>query len=181
MRYTLIDRIVEIEPGKKITAAKVVSLSEDYLRDHFPRFPVLPGVFMLEAMTQASAWLVRSSEDFAHSIVVLKEAINVKYADFVAPGRTLLVSAQLKGQDERTATLATTGSVDGNKMVSARLVLERFNLADTDPEAASTDLYIKREMRALYAMLSRECRMVPAPDTSAPASAPASTPSSSVG
>ena len=54
MRFTLLDRIVEVEPGKSITAVKAVSLSEEYLADHFPRFPVLPGVFMLEAMTQAS-------------------------------------------------------------------------------------------------------------------------------
>jgi len=163
MRYTLIDRIVEIELGRRLAAVKVVSLSEDYLRDHFPRFPVLPGVFMLEAMTQAGAWLVRSSEDFAHSMVVLKEAINVKYADFVPPGKMLTVTAELKGQDARTTTLATTGSVEGAKTVSARLVLERFNLADTKPDEASTDLYVKREMRTLFSLLTRECRMVDSP------------------
>ena len=53
MRFTLIDRIVELEQGARITAVKSVSLAEEYLRDHFPRFPVLPGVMMLEAMTQA--------------------------------------------------------------------------------------------------------------------------------
>ena len=42
MRFTLLDRIVEVEPGKSITAVKAVSLSEEYLADHFPRFPVLP-------------------------------------------------------------------------------------------------------------------------------------------
>ena len=53
MRFTLLDRVVAIEPGKSITAIKTVSLAEEYLADHFPRFPVLPGVFMLEALTQA--------------------------------------------------------------------------------------------------------------------------------
>ena len=47
MRFTLLDRVVAIEPGKSITAIKTVSLAEEYLADHFPRFPVLPGVFML--------------------------------------------------------------------------------------------------------------------------------------
>jgi len=72
MRFTLLDRITDIDPGKSITAVKAVSLSEEYLGDHFPRFPVLPGVFMLEAMTQAAAWTIRLGEDFAHSIVVLR-------------------------------------------------------------------------------------------------------------
>mgnify|MGYP006216735095 CR=1 FL=1 len=44
--FTLLDRVVAIEPGKSVTAVKAVSLSEEYLADHFPRFPVLPGVMM---------------------------------------------------------------------------------------------------------------------------------------
>ena len=66
------------------SAVKNVTLTEEYLADHFPEFPVLPGVFMLEAATQAGAWLLRLSENFAHSIISLKEARNIKYADFVA-------------------------------------------------------------------------------------------------
>ena len=78
MRFTLLDRVVAIEPGKSITAIKTLTLSEEYLADHFPRFPVMPGVLMLEAMTQAAAWTIRLGEDFAHSIVVLRSAKNVK-------------------------------------------------------------------------------------------------------
>ncbi len=93
MHFTLIDRIIELEAGEKIMAIKSLSLAEDYLQDHFPRFPVMPGVLMLESMAQTSAWLVRHTEDFAHSIVVLKEARNVKYADFVEPGQVLTITA----------------------------------------------------------------------------------------
>ncbi len=86
MRFKLLDRIVDLKPGVSITAVKGLALAEDYLADHFPQFPVMPGVFMLEALTQASAWLIRVTENFQHSMVVLREARNVKYADFVAPG-----------------------------------------------------------------------------------------------
>ena len=79
-------------------------LTEEYLADHFPEFPVLPGVFMLEAATQAGAWLLRLSEDFAHSIISLKEAKNVKYADFVPPGQTLEVTVSIIKKDDRLAT-----------------------------------------------------------------------------
>jgi len=78
MYFSLIDKIDSLEPGKRIVATKSLSLAEEYLQDHFPNFPVMPGVLMLEALTQASAWLIRVSEDFSHSIVVLKEARNVK-------------------------------------------------------------------------------------------------------
>src|SRR5687767_1758307 len=98
MRFTLLDRITELQCGVRIEAIKNLSLSEEYLADHFPLFPVMPGVLMLEAMTQCAAWLVRASEDFAHSIVTLAEARAVKYADFVRPGEVLAVTAELLSQ-----------------------------------------------------------------------------------
>ena len=64
MRFSQIDRILEMQPGERLTAVKTLSLSEEYLKDHFPRFPVLPGVLMLEAAFQAAMYLVRYQEDF---------------------------------------------------------------------------------------------------------------------
>ena len=74
MKFVLIDRILELESGKRITAQKSLSLAEEYLSEHFPKFPVLPGVLMLEALVQASAWIVRERLDFRPSLVLLKEA-----------------------------------------------------------------------------------------------------------
>src|SRR5215471_17906626 len=111
MRFKLLDRIIDLKPGVSITAVKGLSLAEDYLADHFPLFPVMPGVFMLEAMSQASAWLIRASEDFQHSMVVLREARNVKYADFVSPGKVLTVQAEIVGQSPRETKLKVQGTV----------------------------------------------------------------------
>jgi 3-hydroxyacyl-[acyl-carrier-protein] dehydratase len=153
MRFTLIDRIIELVPGQRMTAVKTVSLAEEYLADHFPLMPVIPGVLMLEAMTQAAAWLLRIDEDFAHSIVVLKEARNIKYADFVEPGECLTVTAELTKRGDRDAEFKTQGMVDSKVCVSARLVLERYNLADDDPEEAEMDIYNKTQMRKLLTTL----------------------------
>lgn len=153
MRFTLIDRILDIEPGSKIIAIKNVSLSEEYLADHFPKFPVLPGVFMLEAMTQACAWLVRASEDFAHSMVVLKEAKNIKFADFLSPGQTLFVEAEIIKEEEHEIKLKASGKVGDGATVSGRLVLQRYNLADYNPQHAATDAYVRCEMRKMFALL----------------------------
>ena len=57
--FAQIDKITEIVSGDRISAVKFLSGDEDYLQDHFPHFPVMPGVLMLEAMLQASSWLVR--------------------------------------------------------------------------------------------------------------------------
>jgi 3-hydroxyacyl-[acyl-carrier-protein] dehydratase len=155
MRFTLIDRVVDLEPGARIVAVKNLSLAEEYLADHFPGFPVMPGVLMLEAMTQAAAWLVRVTEDFAHSTVVLKEARNVKYGNFVEPGQTLTITAEILGQDEREVKVKAQGAVDGKQAVSARLVLDRYNLADADPERAIADQVVVQKMRELLALLYR--------------------------
>jgi len=153
MRFTLLDRVTAIEPGKSITAIKTLSLSEEYLADHFPCFPVMPGVLMLESMTQAAAWAVRLGEDFAHSIVVLREARNVKYGDFVEPGRVLTVTAEIQSQDERFTKVKASGSVGDRTSLTARLVLERYNMADRIPYGDAVDARVRAEMRKLWALL----------------------------
>jgi len=157
MRFTLLDRVVAIDPGKSITAIKTLSLSEEYLADHFPRFPVMPGVLMLEAMTQAAAWTIRIAEDFAHSIVVLRSAKNVKYGDFVEPGRVLTVTAEVLSQDETTTKVKASGTVSSaggeRTSLTARLVLERYNMADRLPHGDAIDARVRAEMRKLWAVL----------------------------
>lgn len=155
MRFTLIDRISDLKPGESITALKVLSLAEEYLQDHFPRFPVMPGVLMLEAMYQASAMLVFLSEDFYHSTILLKEARNVKYADFVRPGETLVVHAELLKMDDSLATLKAKGVVAGEPAVSGKLVLERFNASDRLPQRAAWDDHARMKMRQHLEMLYR--------------------------
>lgn len=153
MRFALVDRITDLEPGVRITAVKNLSLAEEYLADHFPGFPVMPGVLMLEAMTQAAAWLIRSGEDFAHSVVTLKEARNVKYGNFVEPGQTLVVTAEVLSQDPRETKLKAHGTVDGQPTVSARLTLERYNLEHENPARSEADAVIVQRLREMFAQL----------------------------
>jgi len=153
MRFTLLDRVTAIEPGKSITAIKTLTLSEEYLADHFPRFPVMPGVLMLETMTQAAAWTIRLGEDFAHAIVVLRAAKNVKYGDFVEPGKVLTVTAEVVSQDATRTNVKATGTVGGRTSLTARLVLERYNLADRVPHGDALDARVRTEMRKMWALI----------------------------
>jgi 3-hydroxyacyl-[acyl-carrier-protein] dehydratase len=153
MRFWLLDAICSYEPCSHLTAVKNVALTEEYLADHFPEFPVLPGVFMLEAATQAGAWFLRLSEDFAHSIICLKEAKNIKYADFVAPGQTLEVTVSIIKKDDRLATFKVEGRVGEESTLTGRLVLERYNLADRDPEKQLVDQQLTQYFRRLQSIL----------------------------
>lgn len=155
MRFSLVDRIEHLEPGASITTIKCLTMAEEYLGDHFPGFPVMPGVLMLEAMTQAAAWLIRASEDFAHSMVLLKEARGVKYGQFVEPGQTLRVTAEIVSQKSRETTVKARGMIDGQTTLQGRLVLERFNLAETRPEHSATDATLIRDFRKSLARLQR--------------------------
>src|SRR5437879_6889149 len=99
MRFYLVDRILDVTPGKQIRMAKNLTLGEEYLADHFPTFPVMPGVLMLESLVEASAWLLRLSDDFRHSLIVLHEARNVKYGMFMEPGRQMNITVELVEQN----------------------------------------------------------------------------------
>ncbi len=155
MRFVLIDRITDIQPGQSLVAIKNLSLAEEYLADHFPGFPVMPGVLMLEALTQAGAWLVRDMEDFAHSVVVLKKAKMIKYGSFVEPGRQLELKVTLASHDEKDAVFKGEGTIDGQTMVKGQLTLTRFNLRDRDPALHTTDASIVAGLRDLYATLRK--------------------------
>lgn len=139
MRFLLIDRITELVPHKSVSAVKNLSLAEEYLADHFPGFPVMPGVLMLETLVQAGGWLIRHSEDFAHSVILLKEVRAIRYNNFVSPGNTLKVDVTVRKQTGSIWDLNGSGTVNGNSAVNARLILEASNLGDRNPEMQSSD------------------------------------------
>ncbi len=155
MRFILIDRILELKSGESIVAVKNLSLAEEYLADHFPGFPVMPGVLMLEALTQAAAWLIRESEDFAHSIVLLKQAKTIKYGSFVEPGRQLQIRVELVSRGEWECGFKGVGSIDGQEVVKGRFTLSRYNLRDKDPTLHATDASIVAGLREVYATLRK--------------------------
>ncbi len=104
MHFTLIDRVLE-QSDDQIIAIKHVSNAEEYLQDHFPTFPVLPGVMMLEAMTQASRRLI-DPEDAAKVPWVLCRARALKYGTFVRPGATIrIIMKKLKDNDDGSIDL----------------------------------------------------------------------------
>jgi 3-hydroxyacyl-[acyl-carrier-protein] dehydratase len=152
VKFNLIDKIESLEGGR-IVATKHVSLAEEYLADHFPTFPVLPGVMMLEALTQAAGWLLHHQHDFACSMAVLKEARNVKYGRFVAPGDFLRVEVELFKPTHGGAVFKASGSVGDAQALAARIELAYFNLADKQPELAGIDQRLRDHNRRRWALI----------------------------
>ena len=153
MRFILLDKVTELVPGQKIVAVKALSLAEEYLGDHFPTFPVLPGVMMIEALVQTAAMLVRVTNNFSHSMVVLQEARNVKYKSFVKPGNLLTIRVDAKSIGDEGSSFQGSGTVDGTPMVDARFTLRHFNLAQAKPEMAGVDERLIAEMKSRAALV----------------------------
>jgi 3-hydroxyacyl-[acyl-carrier-protein] dehydratase len=153
VKFNLIDRIEAAGPDR-IVAFKYVSLAEEYLADHFPTFPVLPGVMMLEALTQAAGWVLHLRHDFARSMAVLKEARNVKYGQFVAPGNCLRVEVELNKPTDTGAVFKAVGWVGSSQALSARLELAYFDLAQRNPELAGIDRRLKEHHRRRWGLIA---------------------------
>jgi 3-hydroxyacyl-[acyl-carrier-protein] dehydratase len=156
MRFHLVDRILEIEPGRKIRMVKNLTLAEEYLADHFPGFPVMPGVLMLQTLVESAAWLLRVTDDYQHSVIALREVRNGKYGTFMEPGRCLVTTVEVAEAPGAAAEVAFKGKgeMEGQSTVSARFTVTRYNLRDRNPALAAADAQIVEQLRREYLVLS---------------------------
>ncbi len=157
VKFVLVDRIVALEPGRRIVARKALSLAEEYLADHFPTFPVMPGVLMVEAMTEAAGWLLQATHDFAYSTMELAEVRNVTYKNFVRPGEVLEIEVTARQIAPGRSEFDGIGRCNGLEMVRGRLTL-RHGQAD----AAIHDRIVA-EAKARFALLTPDLAVATTP------------------
>ncbi|MFP4144953.1 MAG: 3-hydroxyacyl-ACP dehydratase FabZ family protein [Phycisphaeraceae bacterium] len=122
MRFEMIDRVTGREEGR-LTAVRSVTSGEEYLADHFPGFPVLPGVLMLEALVQAARRLVAEADNPPVLPLVIEQVRNVRYGQMVRPGQTLKIDVTLRRQDETGYEFQGKGMVEGDVAVQGRFRL----------------------------------------------------------
>lgn len=156
MKFILIDRVTELEPSKRLTAVKSVSLAEEYLSDHFPAFPVLPGVLLLEGLIESASWLVRQHQGFANSMVLLETAKNVKYKSFAAPGMQIQYTVTASTIEDNTSSFKGVGTCGDEPIVEAKLALRHFNLGDDNPKLAHVDGVVIENLKQRWKLLYSE-------------------------
>jgi 3-hydroxyacyl-[acyl-carrier-protein] dehydratase len=154
MRFQLIDRIEAVEVKTSLRASKHLTLAEEYLADHFPTFPVMPGVLQLQTLVEAGSWLLRVSEGFVHSVWTLRQVRGVKFGTFFAPGRCLNVRVEVTEWTGASATIKGRAEVEGQQTIAATIVLRGYNLADVQPNWAERDRILIETLRMRYEWLT---------------------------
>ena len=154
MRWVFLDRISEVVPGERIVGHKGVASSEDYFADHFPGYPVLPGVVQIEALAQVSGKLIeltvfeRDRRWVWPIISIVKKA---KFRRFVQPGCVLTLESTLTEIREESAICKTAAKIDGKITTEAELIFV-FNPGSlSTPEAQAKLEQLEREnLRQLW-------------------------------
>jgi 3-hydroxymyristoyl/3-hydroxydecanoyl-(acyl carrier protein) dehydratase len=104
MRFLLVDSIVELERGTRAVGVKNVTMSEDFLTDHFPHRPIMPGSMIVESMVQLADWVVREATDF-RQLGLATSFDNLKFRRVVQPGRQLRVEVKILERGETEASV----------------------------------------------------------------------------
>jgi 3-hydroxyacyl-[acyl-carrier-protein] dehydratase len=93
--FLLVDRITELEEGKKAVGVKNVTINEQFFQGHFPGNPIMPGVLIVEAMAQVGAVAILSMEEYKGKLAVFAGIEKMRFRKQVVPGDTLIMEAEL--------------------------------------------------------------------------------------
>ena len=125
--FLLVDRVIELEPNKRILAIKNVSINEPFFQGHFPGHAVMPGVLVLEALAQAGGLLTQLSAgaDVAgkeEKLFYLVKIDNARFSRMVVPGDCLHLEVRLKRMIRNMAMYECAARVDGKEVASADIL-----------------------------------------------------------
>jgi 3-hydroxyacyl-[acyl-carrier-protein] dehydratase len=154
MRWLLLDRIDELIIGKSAVGARTFDPSEELFEDHFPGFPVVPGVLILEALAQLSGKLIGYTvrhERGDWPFPILSMADKVKFRKFVRPGQEMTLHTRLTSLRDEMAAVEVEARVDGKRHAQAEQVFV-FNAVKLPNPAESDRLEAieRAELRRLW-------------------------------
>lgn len=120
MRFVLVDRIDLLEPGQRVVAARRIPPDEDYFQDHFPGFPVVPGVLLTEMMGQAAAKSL-DAERHPRGKAMLAKILSASFRQWVRPGDEVTLRAEITTNTERYANADCHAEVAGRPVAQCSL------------------------------------------------------------
>jgi 3-hydroxyacyl-[acyl-carrier-protein] dehydratase len=125
----LVDRVVDLVPGKSCRGIKNVTINEPFFQGHYPGRPIMPGVLIIEAMAQAGAVLLLSDPDLAGRIPLMGAIEEAKFKRPVLPGDQLVTDIEVLWVRGNVGKFKATGTVEGETVACMEMV---FKLRDRD-------------------------------------------------
>jgi len=120
--FLLIDRVVEFEPGKRLVALKNVTINEPFFQGHFPGYPIMPAVLVIEAMAQAGAIIMMNEiPDREKKLAVFTGIEKAKFRSQVTPGDQLRIEVNVLAFRSRMGRMEARATVDGKLACEATL------------------------------------------------------------
>ena len=113
-------------------------------------------MLLFEGLIESASWLVRDAENFAHSMILLEQAKNVRYKSFLAPGAQIEYTVEAKAIEENVSSFTGVGVSEGEHIVEARFGLRHFNLSDENSAMAAVDGEVIENMKNRWKLLYAE-------------------------
>lgn len=126
--FLLIDKVLDIETGKRAVGIKNVTINEPFFQGHFPMMPVMPGVLIVEALAQLGAVVLLSSDEFKGKIAVFAGIDEFRFKKQVVPGDQLRLEAQLLKMRSNIGKAAVKATVDDELAAEGQIM---FALVDS--------------------------------------------------
>jgi len=133
MRFLMVDRVLSLEPGKRIETLKLPSISEEYFRGHFTRAALVPGALLIESIAQSLGRLITATYDYkvAIALTVMEDA---KVVHDLRPGRPITIVGELLGTNPKGSIGRAVATADGREVASVgRMIFIQF--PHHDPES----------------------------------------------
>jgi len=131
MRFLFVDSIVDMVAGRSIEAEHVFDPAEDFFRDHFPGFPVVPGVLLTEMMGQAAAMCLNAeSRKTGRGKAMLAQIRSASFREWVKPGERATIRAEIRTSQAEYATAACSAEVGGRRACTADLLFTFLPLSE---------------------------------------------------
>ena len=140
MRFLLVDRITELDSGKRAAGVKNVTLSEDFFTHHFPFHPIMPGALITECLVQLADWLLRESAAF-ESVAVPSAFDSLKFYRLVRPGDQLKLEVEIVSRQGDTCVIRGQARCEDETVASGRFSMTLHPAEELQSPAESRKYY----------------------------------------